>query len=173
MVSCHAENADISSHIVKLLEIASAAATVARSESPNVATDGHDCGTLIGFLQKSSTLSKAAIEIISASWRQGTEKRYNGHIKRFVDFCHKQQADPLYATTETGIEFLTEYFNTVVGYSAVNSARSVLSSVIKPLHVIRFGKDPLVSRFLKGDSQILDQLCRDMLQLGMLVKFYK
>ena len=71
---------------------------VARSESPNVAKDGHDCATLIGFLQKSSTMSKAAIEIISASWRQGTEKCYNGHIKRFVDFYHKRQADPLCAT---------------------------------------------------------------------------
>ena len=43
---------------------------------------------LSGF--SSSTLSKAAIEIISASWRQGTEKRYNEHIKRFADFCHKR-----------------------------------------------------------------------------------
>ena len=60
----------------------------------------------------SSTLSKAAIEIISASWRQGTEQRYNGHIKRFGDFCYKRQADPLCATNETSIELLTEYFNT-------------------------------------------------------------
>ena len=111
--------------------------------------DGHDCGTLIGFLQKSSTLSKAAIEIISTSWRQGTEKRYYGHIKRFVDFCHKRQADPLCAITKTGIEFLNEYFNTGVGYSAVNSARSALSSLIKPLHGIPFGKDSLVSRILR------------------------
>ena len=133
--------------------------------------DGHDCGTLIGFLQKSSTLSKAAIEIISTSWRQGTEKRYYGHIKRFVDFCHKRQADPLCAITKTGIEFLNEYFNTGVGYSAVNSARSALFSLIKPLHGIHFGKDPLLSRFLRGDL-ILDQLCYDMLQLGMLVKFF-
>ena len=113
-----------------------------------MAKDGHDCGTLIRFVQMSLTLSKAAIEIISASWRQGTAN--NGHNKRFVDFCHKRQADPLCATTETSIEFLTKYFNTGVGYSAVNSARSALSSLIKPLHGISFGKDPLVSRFLRG-----------------------
>ena len=51
---------------------------------------------------------------------------------------------------ETGIEFLTEYFNTGVGYNAVNSARSALSFLTKPLHGIPFGKDPLVSRFLRG-----------------------
>ena len=140
VVFCHAENADINSHIVKLQEIASTSATVGRSESPNAAKDGNDCGILIGFLQKSSTLSKAGIEIISASWRQGTENRYNGHIKRFVDFCHKRQGDPLCITTETGIVFLTKYFNTGVGYCSVNSARSALSSHIKPLHGITFGK---------------------------------
>ena len=125
-----------------------------------MAKDGHDCGTLIEFLQKSSTLSKAVIEIISASWRQGIEKCYNRYIKLFVDFCHKRQADPLCATTETGIEFLTEYFNTGVGYSAVNSARSALSSLIKPLHGIPFGKDPLVSRLLRGVFNIRPALPR-------------
>ena len=115
-----------------------------------MAIDGHDCGTPIGFLQKSSTLSKAAVEIISASWRQGTENSCNGHIKQFVDYCHKWQADPLCATTETDIEILTKYFNTGVSYSAVNSARSALFSLIKPFHGIPFGKDPLVSRFLRG-----------------------
>ena len=114
-----------------------------------MAKDGHDCGALIGLFQKSSTLSKAAIEMISASWRQGTEKRYNRHIKRIVNFCHKRLADPLCATTEPGIEFSTKYFNAEVGYSAVNSARSALSSLIKPLHGIPFGKDSLVSRILR------------------------
>ena len=110
----------------------------------------NDCATLIGFLQKSSTLSKAAIEIISASWRQRTEKNYNGHIKQFVDFCHKWQADPLCATTETDIEFLTKYFNAGVGYSTVNYARSALYFLVKPLQDIPFRKDPLVSRFFRG-----------------------
>ena len=78
----------------------------------------------------------------------------------FVDFCHKRQADPLCAITKTGIEFLNEYFNTGVGYSAVNSARSALSSLIKPLHGIPFGKDPLVSRFLRGVFNIRPALPR-------------
>ena len=71
-----------------------------------------------------------------------------------------RQIDPLCATTETGIEFLTEYFNTGIGYSAVNSARSGLSSLIKPLHGIPFGKDPLVSRFLRGVFNIRPALSR-------------
>ena len=58
------------------------------------------------------------------------------------------------------MEFLTEYFNTGVGYSAVNSARSALSSLIKPLHSIPFGKDPLVSRFSRGVFNIAPALAR-------------
>ena len=54
------------------------------------------------------------------------------------------------ATTEMGIEFLTEYFKTGVGYSSVNSARSALPSIIKPVCNVPFGKSPLVCRFLKG-----------------------
>ena len=37
-----------------------------------------------------------------------------------------------------------------MGISAVSSARSALSSLIKPFHGITFGKDLLVNRFLRG-----------------------
>ena len=59
-----------------------------------------------------------------------------------------------------GIEFLTEYFKTGVGYSSVNSARSALSSIIKPVCNVRFGKSPLVCRFLKGVFNIRPALPR-------------
>ena len=47
-----------------------------------------------------------------------------------------------------GIEFLTEYFKTRVGYSSVNSARSALSSIIKPVCNVPFGKS--VCTLVKG-----------------------
>ena len=59
-----------------------------------------------------------------------------------------------------GVEFLTKYFITGVGYSAVNSARSAFSFLIKPLHGITFGKNPLVSRFLRGVFNIRPALPR-------------
>jgi hypothetical protein len=37
-----------------------------------------------------------------------------------------------------------------VGYSAINTARSALSTIILPIAGIPFGKDPLLCRFLKG-----------------------
>ena len=53
------------------------------------------------------------------------------------------------ATTEIGIEFLTEYFKTRVGYSSVNSVLSALSSILKPVSNVPFGKSLLVCRLFK------------------------
>ena len=79
-----------------------------------------------------------------------TGKRYNSHVKRFVQFCLERYTDPIQATMEMGVEFLTDYFKTGVGYRSVNSARSALSSIIKPVCNVPFGKSPLVCNFLRG-----------------------
>ena len=59
----------------------------------------------------------------------GTGKRYDTHIERFVRFFRERYTDPIQATTEMGIEFLTEYFKTGVGYSSVNSAGSACQAI--------------------------------------------
>ena len=104
--------------------------------------DEHAGGSFVRLFAESKSLSRDALEILSASWRVGTGKRYNQ------------------ATTEMEIEFLTEYFKTGVGYSSVNSARSALSSIIKPVCNVPFGKSPLVCRFLKGVFNIRPALPR-------------
>ena len=111
--------------------------------------DGRAGGSFVRLFAESKSISRDALEILSASWIMGTEKRYNSHVKRFVKFCRERYTDPIQATTEIGIEFLTEYFKTGVGYSSVNSARSALSNIIKPVCNVPFGKSPLVCRFLK------------------------
>ena len=118
-----------------------------------------------GSLQKANqrcrdALCRDALEILSASWRMGIEKRYNSHVERFAKFCCERYTDPIQATTEMGIEFLTDYFKTGVGYSSVNSARSALSRIIKPVCNVPFGKSPLVCRFVKGIFNIWPALPR-------------
>ena len=80
----------------------------------------------------------------------GIGKKYNSHIKIFVKFCREKYTDLIQTTTEMGTEFLTEYFKTGLGYSSVNSARSALSNIKKPVCNVPFGKSPLVCRLLKG-----------------------
>ena len=60
------------------------------------------------------------------------------------------ECDPFQATTKIGIEYSTDYFNTGIGYSSVNTATSVLSTIIKTENEIPFGELLLVCRFLKG-----------------------
>ena len=122
--------------------------------------DEHAGGSFVRLFAESKSMSRDALEILSASWKMGTEKMYDAHVERFVKFCRERYTDPIQATTEIGIEFLTEYFTTGVGYSLVNSARSALSSIIKAVCNVPFGKSPLVCRFLKGIFNIRPALPR-------------
>ena len=116
--------------------------------------------SFVRLFAESKSWSEDALEILSASWRMGTEKRYNSHVESFVKFCRERYTDPIQATTEMRIEFLSEHLKTRVGYSSVNSTRSALSSIIKPVGNVPFGKLPLVCRFLKGFFNIRPALPR-------------
>ena len=52
------------------------------------------------------------------------------------------------------MEFLISLFNSGLGYSALNTARSALSAVMKINDNINFGEHPLVCRFTKGVFQL-------------------
>ena len=95
-------------------------------------------------------LSTAAQNIIMASWRKGTTKQYRSYLLRWTDFCQRENLSPYNPGRTKAIEFLTQLFISEVGYSAINTARSTLSTIILPIAGISFGKDPLLCRFLKG-----------------------
>ena len=58
------------------------------------------------------------------------------------------------------IEFLTEYLKTGLGHRSVNSGPSALSSIIRRVCNVLFGKSPLVFRLLKGVFNIRPALPR-------------
>ena len=108
--------------------------------------------TLIGH-----GLSTKAKDIIMASWRTGTTKQYDVYLKRWEQFCQSKGIDRLDASVENGIDFLATLFTSGLGYSAINTARSALSSVlILPNNI----KHPLVARFLKGVFELKPSLPR-------------
>ena len=122
--------------------------------------DEHAGGPFVRLFVESKSLSRDALEILSASWRVGTGKRYNSHVERFVKFCRERYTDHIQGTTEMVIELLTEYFKTGIGYGSVNSARSALPSIIKPVCNLPSGKSPLLCRLLKGVFNIRPALLR-------------
>ena len=95
-----------------------------------------------------------------ASWSSGTQSRYKPHIQRWFDFCSAQNIDPISPPVEAGAEFLTGLFNSGVGYSVINTARSALSSIIQMPNGVSFGKLPLITRLLKGMFKIKPSLLR-------------
>ena len=48
------------------------------------------------------------------------------------------------------LDFLTELYNTGLDYSAINTARSAISSILLSTGAVSFGSRPLVVRFLRG-----------------------
>ena len=60
----------------------------------------HTGGPIVRLSVESKSLSRDALEMLSASWRVGTGKRYNSLTERFVNFCRGSYTDPIKATTE-------------------------------------------------------------------------
>ena len=69
------------------------------------------------------------------------------HALWFTQHWHWRNVNLFQAITKIGIEYLTEYFNTGVGYASANTAKSVSSTIIKTENEIPLGELALVGRF--------------------------
>lgn len=116
--------------------------------------------SLIGQTLIGHNLSTKAKDIIMASWRTGTTKQYDVYLKRWEQFCQSKGINRLDASVENGIDFLATLFTSGLGYSAINTARSALSSVLILPNNITFGTHPLVAQFLKGVFELKPSLPR-------------
>ena len=95
-----------------------------------------------------------------ASWRKSTGKQYTTYLSRWVTYCKNKQLDVTHAIINDGLDFLTLLYKQGVGYNAINTARSALSSAITPADKTTFGEHPLVTRFLKGTFELRPSLPR-------------
>ena len=105
-------------------------------------------------------LSSSAKEIIMASWHPGTGKQYHSYLGRWEKFCAQKAIVVEDANIENGVDFLPSLYEDGLGYSAINTARSALSSVLTSPGNVSFGNHPLVSRFLKGVFELKPSLPR-------------
>ena len=95
-------------------------------------------------------IQKESADIIMASWKPGTEKQYQSHLKRWASFCGGRDINPFNPNVNDIINFLTVSFNRGVGYSSINTSRGALSSLGVMVDGASAGSHPLVIRFLKG-----------------------
>ena len=109
------------------------------------------------FRECMTDLSQQTQDIIMASWSNNTIKSYNPYIKAWARYCTYKSISHQRAIRDIrlGIEFLTFLFSELkLSYSAVNNARSALSSFIITGNELSFGKQPFVRRLLKGMFRI-------------------
>lgn len=96
-------------------------------------------------------VSQKVSSILLNSWAPATKKQYQSPISKWFQFCHQNNISPYNASFEDGAEFLAdEFLNSSKGYSAMNTARSALSAILKPIDGFTFGKHPMICRLLKG-----------------------
>ena len=80
-----------------------------------------------------------------------SRKQYRGYLKRWVQFCSERKIDPVRAPIASALDFLSDLNNKHgLGYSALNTARSALSSILFSTEFVSFGSHPLVVRFMHG-----------------------
>ena len=76
------------------------------------------------------------------------------YLNRWISFCKRKNFSPLAPKLSQVLEFLTTLFDSGLGYSGMNTARSALSAVVEikdSNHTI--ASHPLVQRFLKAVFQ--------------------
>ena len=97
---------------------------------------------------------KKSIEIISASWRPSTTSQYAVYIRKWCDFCRRRKINPLSSDEVLVVDFLTELFNVGLSYSALNTARSALSTFLWNGAGVTVGKYAIIKKFLKGTFEL-------------------
>lgn len=79
----------------------------------------------------------------------GTKDKYATYEKRWREFCHIQKVDFMQPSVNDVLLFLHSLYEKHLGYSAINSARSMLSTFVT-IEGANAGKHPLVCRYIKG-----------------------
>lgn len=87
-------------------------------------------------------------ELLLASWKQGTHKQYQVYLNKWQLYC-KDLSLSTDITIGNVLNFLTSLFEQGLSYSAINTARSALSSLLV-IEGKAVGTHPLVIRLLKG-----------------------
>ncbi len=96
-------------------------------------------------------LSDSAIKIILGSWRDGTTSQYQSLARKWFEFCHQHQCDFISTSLPFALKFLSQLFDSGLSYSSINTARSMLSSLLCLDNTnVSFGQLPIVKRFMKG-----------------------
>lgn len=99
-------------------------------------------------------LPENVVNILSSSCSKSTWNHYESVIKKYYNFCQANLYVPFPVTINVILQFLTSLYESGLGYSSINLARSALSVMFGRVDNIVLGEHPLVSRFIKGVGRL-------------------
>ncbi|XDV38776.1 hypothetical protein PO909_008118 [Leuciscus waleckii] len=97
-----------------------------------------------------SGLSTEVVETILQSRAPSTRKLYALKWRVFTSWCSDRRLDPVHCPIGTVLEFLQERFTAGLTPSTLKVYVAAIGAYHIPLGGMSVGKDPLVSRFLRG-----------------------
>ncbi len=110
-----------------------------------------DCFQNLRQTLEAKGISEHTASIIMSSWRDSTKQQYRSYLTRWLSFCSKHKEDPLCPSSAKFLDFLTGLYEQGVGYSAINTAKSAVSSFLNvSSEAPQLGNNPIVKRFMAG-----------------------
>ncbi|KAL0165880.1 hypothetical protein M9458_037724, partial [Cirrhinus mrigala] len=97
-----------------------------------------------------SGLSTEVVETILQSRAPSTRKPYALKWKLFTSWCGRHQQDPVNCPVGTVLEFLQDRLSAGLTHSTLKVYVAAIAAYHTPLGSLSVGKDPLVTRFLRG-----------------------
>ncbi|KAL0151133.1 hypothetical protein M9458_053646 [Cirrhinus mrigala] len=97
-----------------------------------------------------SGLSTEVVETILQSRAPSTRKLYALKWKLFTSWCGRHQQDPVNCPVGTVLEFLQDRLSAGLTHSTLKVYVAAIAAYHAPLGGLSVGKDPLVTRFLRG-----------------------
>ena len=110
------------------------------------AADGMSC---IRDSFEAKGIPEEARGIMLQSWRESTRNQYGVHLKKWKQFCSERNIDSHDISVNNVLKFLTLLYESGLGYSSINTARSALSS-LDCGSTCPVGNHPLICRFMRG-----------------------
>ena len=93
---------------------------------------------------------KQTIILIMDAWRPSTKKVYTTYLNKWSLFCVERKIDIFQPTLPQACKFLRMLSESGLGYTALNTARSALSTILPSFGKNTFGSHPYVCLLLKG-----------------------
>ena len=107
-----------------------------------------------------ASISQGAQKLLVATWRKATSSAYSSAWRKWDSWCREREVNPILASIECVLEFLTHAFNIGKAYRTLKVYRSAISSSHPMIDSLRVGEHPLVVQLLKGAYNLRPPLPR-------------